>query len=138
MNKLDEVIDQLKELSYGERIKADLPNDALLDSYEKDIGCIFSMDYRKLLKEANNIFYGTIELLLVTNDKKYSSELSIVLNDAREQGLPKDWLPICEDNGSYYCLVPDGTIRYWTLDGYSNDSWENLANWVEQVWINGN
>lgn len=138
MNKLDEVIKQLKELSDGEIINAPLPDDALLDSYEKDIGFIFSMDYRKLLKEASNIFYGTIELLLVTKDKKYSSELSIVLNDAREQGLPKDWLPICEDNGSYYCLIPDGTVRYWTLDGYSHDSWKNLADWVEQVWIDSN
>lgn len=61
-----------------------------------------------------------------------------MLNEAREQGLPEDWLPICEDNGSYYCLTPNDTVRYWTLDGYSNDTWEYLSDWVEQVWINEN
>lgn len=43
-----------------------------------------------------------------------------------------------EDNGSYYCLTPNDTVRYWTLDGYSNDTWEDLSDWVEQVWINEN
>ena len=138
MNKLDKVINQLKELSNGEVINVPIPDDNLLDDYEKNINFSFSTEYRKLLKEASNIFYGTIELLLVTRDKKYPSELSTVLNEAREQGLPEDWLPICEDNGSYYCLTPNDTVRYWTLDGYSNDTWEDLSDWVEQVWINEN
>lgn len=138
MSKLDKVINQLKKLSNGEVINVPLPDDVLLDSYEKDINFSFPADYRRLLKEAGNIFYGTIDLLLVTKNKQYPCELSIVLNEAREQGLPKDWLTICEDNGSYYCLISDGKVRYWTLDGYSNDSWDDLADWVEQVWINGN
>ncbi|WP_373687588.1 hypothetical protein [Acinetobacter sp. YH01010] len=25
--------------------------------------------------------------------------------------MPEDWLPICEDNGSYYCLSPNHKIR---------------------------
>jgi hypothetical protein len=137
MNKLAKVIEQLKELSNGEIINVPLPDDNLLDDYEKEINFCFSKEYRMLLKEANNIFYGTIELLLVTKDKKYPSELSLVLNEAKEQGLPENWLPICQDNGSYYCLIPDGTVHYWTLDGYSNDSWKDLADWIEQVWISG-
>jgi hypothetical protein len=138
MSKLINVIEQLKKLSNGEVINIPLPDDNLLDNYEEEINFCFSKDYRELLKEADNIFYGTIELLSVTKEKKYPSELSFVLNEAREQGLPNDWLPICEDNGSYYCLLPDDTVHYWTLDGYSNDSWKDLADWVEQVWINGN
>ncbi|MCO6527149.1 SMI1/KNR4 family protein [Snodgrassella sp.] len=137
MNKLAKVIEQLKELSNGEIINVPLPDDNLLDDYEKEINFCFSKEYRMLLKEANNIFYGTIELLLVTKDKKYPSELSLVLNEAREQGLPENWLPICQDNGNYYCLIPDGTVHYWTLDGYSNNSWKDLADWIEQVWISG-
>jgi hypothetical protein len=56
------------------------------------------------LKEISNIFYGTIELASLTDEKECYRGLSQILNDAREQGLPEDWLPICEDNGSYYCL----------------------------------
>jgi len=37
MNKLDKVINQLKELSNGEVINVPLPDDNLLDDYEKNI-----------------------------------------------------------------------------------------------------
>ena len=90
------------------------------------------------ISEVSNIFYGTLELASITNNKEYYRELSIVLSDAREQGLPNNWLPICEDNGSYYCLVPSNEIRYWTADGYSDEIWLNLAEWIKQVWIEGN
>ena len=110
----------------------------VLASYEREIGFIFPEDYKKVLKEVSNIFYGTLELASITNNKEYYRELSIVLSDAREQGLPNNWLPICEDNGSYYCLVPSNEIRYWTADGYSDEIWLNLAEWIKQVWIEGN
>jgi hypothetical protein len=35
------------------------------------------------VKEVSNIFYGTLELASITNNKEYYRELSIVLSDAR-------------------------------------------------------
>lgn len=137
-NNLVNVIDEILELSGGERNNIPLPDDTLITQYEKDIGFVFSEDYKTVLKQIGNIFYGTIDLLSVTRDKQYHGELSHVLDDAREQGLPKDWLPICEDNGSYYCLDMNGHVRYWTIDGYSDDEWPDLASWIKQVWIEGN
>lgn len=65
-------------------------------------------------------------------------ELSQVLHNAREQGLLNHWLPICEDNGNYYCLLRNDDIRYWMNDGYSDETWSNLADWIKKVWIEGN
>ncbi|MCF9028452.1 SMI1/KNR4 family protein [Acinetobacter nectaris] len=135
---INSIINELKYLSGENRLNIELPNDALIAKYEKEIGFIFSEDYKKVLKEVSNIFYGTIELASVTKDKKYNMELSQVLHDAKEQGLPNHWLPICEDNGSYYCLLPNNEIRYWTNDGYSDETWLNLADWIKKVWIEGN
>lgn len=116
----------------------ELPDDIFISAYERKIGFIFPKDYKKVLKEISNIFYGTIELASLTDEKECYRGLSQILNDAREQGLPEDWLPICEDNGSYYCLSPNHKIRYWTADGYSDEQWEDLADWIKQVWIDGN
>ena len=74
----------------------------------------------------------------MTYDKKYYGELSQALSDAREQGVPEAWLPICEDNGSYYCIDPKGITRFWTTDGNSNEQWDNIATWIKQVWIEEN
>ncbi|MGP3591077.1 SMI1/KNR4 family protein [Vagococcus sp. WN89Y] len=135
---LDSVISELIRLSGNERNNLPLPDDDLIAQYEEDTGFIFSDNYKKVLKEVGNIFYGSIELLSLSKDKKYYGELTSALSDAREQGLPETWLPICEDNGSYYCIDPEGIIRYWTTDGYSNEQWPNLASWIKEVWIEGN
>jgi len=137
-NNLDDTINKLISLSGGERNNLSLPDDSLIIEYEKNTGFTFSSDYKKVLKEVGNIFYGTIELLSLTKDEPCYGELISALSDARQQGLPHDWLPICEDNGSYYCITPEGIIRYWTTDGYSNDKWPNLASWINEVWIEGN
>lgn len=137
-DNLDDAINKLIILSGDERNNLPLPNDSLISQYEKNTGIIFPEDYKKLLKRVGNIFYGTVELLSLTEEKKYYGELTSALADARQQGLPHTWLPICEDNGSYYCIAPEGIIRYWTTDGYSSDQWPNLASWINDVWIEGN
>ncbi|MFP2422011.1 SMI1/KNR4 family protein [Pseudescherichia vulneris] len=137
-NSLNEVIEELKAVSGGERNNIPLPDNALISQYEKDIGFSFPSDYRMLLQEVGNIYYRTIELLSITADKEFYGELSTAMKDAISIGVPESWLPICEDNGSYYCLDQRGRVRYWTGDGGSEEQWPNLASWVKDVWIDGN
>ncbi|MBM6608748.1 SMI1/KNR4 family protein [Enterobacteriaceae bacterium RIT814] len=137
-NSLNDVIEELKVVSGNERNNIPLPDDDLISKYERETGFSFSSDYKKLLKEVGNIYYGTIELLSVTEDKKFYGELLTAINDAKQVGVPESWLPICEDNGSYYCLDQQGRVQYWSGDGDSEEQWPDLAAWVKDVWIDGN
>lgn len=137
-NDINDVMKKLIEVSGDERSNTPLPDDALIAQYEKATGFTFSSDYKKVLKEVSNIFYGSLDLLSVTKDKNQYGELLTVLNEARKQGLPHDLLPICEDNSNYYCLDCEGSVRYWSHDGYDNEKWPNLATWIKEVWIDGN
>lgn len=136
--KILKVIDELKILSAGRKIKTPAPDDTLLSEYEKDVGFVFSDEYRFFLKNASNIFFGTKEPLIATREKKDRCELSTAIQEARQIGVPADWLPICEDNGDYYCIVPGGEIRFWSHDGATTESWQDLADWIKDVWISGN
>ena len=49
--------------------------------------------------------------------------------------LPRDLLPICEDNGDYYCMNAVGEVVYWSHDGVSDEKWSDLATWIRKVWI---
>lgn len=51
-------------------------------------------------------------------------------------GVPRDWLPFCEDNADYFCLVGN-KVRYWSHNGVTDEQWSNLGTWIEQVWIGG-
>lgn len=68
MSKLDEVIYQLKKSSNGKVFKNPLPDDKLVDDYEREMNFHFSTEFRKFLKEADNIDYGTIELLSISKE----------------------------------------------------------------------
>lgn len=112
-DKLDMALDELKKASGGKVTKAPLPDDALLKAYVKELGTSFSDDYRRFLKSASNVFYGTIEPLTVTERRDMRGELAGAVAEARQLGMPDGWLPICEDNGDYYCLLPSGEVRFW-------------------------
>lgn len=130
------IIDDLIKLSGESYIKTNPPTDSLIESYQKDIGFVFSDEYKFFLKNASTILYGTKDPLIITQDKSSRSELSIAILEGRRMGLPNDWLPICEDNGDYYCITPDGTVRFWTSNGSTDEKWPNLGDWIKEVWMN--
>lgn len=134
---INDVIAELKALAVATPKAPPLPNDALLDKYEEEVGFSFPDDYRTFLKEASNLFVGTLEPLIVTDTRSARGELSVALTKARRVGLPQDLLPICEDNGDYYSFAPDQSIRLWDHNGLSGEKWQNLATWIHEVWIKG-
>ncbi|KLT71972.1 hypothetical protein PL75_10765 [Neisseria arctica] len=120
----------------GNRIQIPLPDDNLIAEYEKIIGLHFDEEYKFFLKNASNILYGFIEPLVITADQSSRSELSHAISEAKLLGVPSNWLPICEDNGDYYCLTEDKSIHLWTSNGLTEECWPNLSSWINQVWIN--
>lgn len=133
--ELELAIANLINQAEGRRILIPSPDDNLIASYEKNIGFAFDEDYKFFLKNASTIFYGLIDPLVITADQSSRSELSKAILDAHSLGVPSNWLPICEDNGDYYCLADDKSIRFWTSNGLSGDYWPNLSSWINQVWI---
>ncbi|MBM0142173.1 MULTISPECIES: SMI1/KNR4 family protein [Pseudomonas syringae group] len=114
-----------------------LPDDELLNTYEQELGVSFPSAYRTFAKEASDSICNGKDALRLTASRDSPRELLDTVIEARQQGLPKSWIPICEDNGNYYCILEDGTVRYWSHDGSSNESWPNLASWIKQAWIDG-
>ena len=135
MSDINSVVLELKGLRLSLPKVQVLPNDRLLDSYEKELGFIFPDDYRFFLKEASDSILNGKDALRVTHDKDSPRELFTKANEAWSLGVPSDWLPFCEDNGNYYCLTKLGEVRFWSHDGHSDESWPNLATWIKKVWI---
>jgi hypothetical protein len=54
-----------------------------------------------------------------------------------EMDVPLTLLPICEDNGDYYCLNKKGEIEFWTSNGATDQKWQDLATWIKEIWIDG-
>lgn len=135
---LQEVIDKINQLDDPNKRKLPLPNDSLIKQYEEKIGIPFSDEYKMFLKSVSNAFIGFMSpYTLSQKPSEYTNDLLAGIKEARKVGIPHDWIPICEDNGDYYCLTLNGKVRYWSHNGISNEEWPSLAVWANEVWLNG-
>lgn len=134
---IENAIIDLKKTSTDTLLGQYLPNESVLKEVEKRTGVLLSSDYKKFLKDASNIICGTLFPLVISQDLSASNNLESAINEASALGIPKDWIPICEDNGDFYCILPDGQVRFWSHDGYTDESWPSLAIWIRDVWIGG-
>lgn len=135
---LKEVIDKINRADEPGGRKQPLPDDALIQKYERITGVAFSADYKIFLKSVSNAFVGSMSPFTLNEPPSEApGDLIGGIMDAREVGVPEDCIPICEDNGNYYCLAPDGSVRFWDHNRFSDETWPDLAKWANEVWLEG-
>jgi hypothetical protein len=133
--EIGEAIDELRSRNEPVPKPFRLPSEDEVNSAENELGVLFSPDYRRYLLEASDVVFSTLEPCVVVPGMGY---LDLVQNarEAWEIGVPRNWLPFCQDNGDYFCL--DGsTVRYWSHNGDTDEHWADLGAWIGKVWIGG-
>ena len=110
-----------------------LPSEDEIRATEKQLGIEFPADYHHYLLKASDVTYSTKEPCVITWGPGFR-DLVTTAKEAWELGVPRNWLPICEDNGDYYCLDGD-TVRYWSHNGTTDEHWPDLGTWIIEVWI---
>jgi hypothetical protein len=131
---LIEAIAKLRELNEPVPTSLSLPSEMKVQGIEHDLGIKFHPDFRQYLLEASDVVYGTKEPVTVT-DAHAATDLFIVCQGAWDVGVPKNLIPICEDDGDYYCMNRKGEVVFWSHDGVTDEKWKDLAAWIEEVWI---
>lgn len=135
---LQHVIEQINLANDPVERNLPSPSDALIHRYEKVTGFTFPEDHKIFLKAVSNAFIVYMSPFTLNESMKEDfGDLRVGINEAREIGVPESWLPICEDNGDYYCLLPDGKVRFWDHNGSSDEAWPDLATWAKEVWLGG-
>lgn len=114
-------------------LPAHLPTPIDVSRSEASLGVTFPPAYRSYLLEASDVAVGSLEPCVVTSDTD-DRDLVNTSRRAWDMGVPRGWLPICEDNGDYYCL-DDERVRYWSHNGTVDEWWPDLATWIHRVWI---
>jgi len=133
--RLADVIAELRRLNQPVPEPLRLPTQVEVEAAERRLKRKLPPDYRKYLLEASDVVYGTLEPAVVIQDAGYL-ELSELAESAwSEMEVPRDLLPICEDNGDYYCLNENGEVCFWSHNGATEDKWPDLATWIKEVWI---
>lgn len=104
---------------------------------ERYLGVTFHEDYKRFLLEASDVICGTCEPMRITPDGGYPDLVEMVEDAWELDGVPRNLMPFCYNNGDYFCMNGIGEVVYWDHNGTNDEKWRNLAAWIEHVWING-
>lgn len=133
--EISQVITELLELNEPVPEPLRLPTEAEVNAAENRLAMKFPEDYRQYLLRASNVVYGSLEPAVVTPDSGYLNLIEVAESAWDEMEVPRNLLPICEDNGDYYCLNQAGQVQFWAHDGTTDEKWPDLATWIKEVWI---
>lgn len=134
---IDDVIRELRKLNNPLHTVKRLPTKNEVQAVEHALGVVFQPDYRKYLLEASDVEYGHLEPATATESSRYTHIVGMAQAAWELVDLPRHLLPICEDNGDYFCLNTMGEVVYWSHNGTTDEKWPDLATWIKVVWIAG-
>lgn len=131
---IEDAVEELRAVHEPAPKPLRLPTEAEISKAEQQLAMEFPPDYIYFLSHAGDVTYGTIEPALVTPGAG-NLDLVKMAKAAWKMGVPRDLLPFCESNGDYFCLQSDGHVVYWAHDGSTDETWPDLAHWIQQVWL---
>jgi SUKH superfamily protein len=133
---VEEVIEQLRELNEPVPVPLELPEEELLVEIEEQILINLPFELREFLLKVSDVVYGRLEPVTVTDPQSHTY-LPEVASVAWSLGVSRELVPICEDQGNYYCVEQDGTVLLWDgeEEDLTDDSWDSVWHWVREVWL---
>jgi len=132
---LDQVLQQLRSPDEPVPNPLRLPTRAEVQDVERRLGVTFHSDYRTYLLRASDVVYGTIEPGTITGPASHTDLAAVCKAAWEEYGVPRNLLPICEDNAEFYCITAAGEVVFWSQNWQTDERWPNLATWINDVWI---
>lgn len=130
---MEDVIELLRERNEPVPVPLELPDDDLLVEIEEQLLISLPDDLRVFLLTVSDVVCGRHEPATVTDPHShtYLPEMAAV---AWSMGLPRKYLPICEQAGAYYCISQDGTVLLWD-QSICDDTWDSIWHWARDVWL---
>lgn len=131
---MEELIEQLTDKSESVPVPLEPATDEQVLEAEESIFLPLPAEYRVFLKTGAHLSVGRLEPCQVSDPASHTY-LAEVTAQAWDVGLDRQFFPICEDSGAYYCMTPEGNVKYWDMGDYAETTWESIWEWVEDVWL---
>ncbi|WP_263081257.1 SMI1/KNR4 family protein [Endozoicomonas sp. Mp262] len=131
---MEDIIEILREKAVDIPAPLTLPDEDDLVSIEEELLIPLPQDLREFLLQLSDVVYGSLEPVTVTDPHSHTY-LPEVAAIAWDTCVPRHLIPVCEDNGSYYCINEEGSISHWSSGEESDESWGSIWQWVREVWL---
>jgi len=130
---MEDVIELLRERNEPVPVPLELPDEDLLVEIEEQVLISLPDDLRAFLLTVSDVVCGHHEPVTAADPHSHTflPEMAAV---AWSMGLPRRYLPICEQDGAYYCISQDGTVLFWD-ESISDETWDSIWEWARDIWL---
>ncbi|MBV1911620.1 MAG: SMI1/KNR4 family protein [Kangiellaceae bacterium] len=132
---MEEIVDQLRERATSSAVSLELPSEDELVLVEEEILLPIPREMKCFLLEASDILCGSLEPVTVA-DPGAHTHLPEVTSNAWAIGLPRELMVLCQTGEAYYCVTQEGEVVFWQDGEQTEDTWEDVWQWAEDVWLN--
>lgn len=132
---LDEAFHELRRRNEPVPRPLRLPTPEEVADAERRLAVSFPPDFRRYLVEVSDVTCGVLEPVTITRPESHTDLFKVAESAWNGYGVPRELLPLCEDNADFYCMNPTGEVVFWSHNCWSSEKWPGLADWIEQVWL---
>lgn len=134
---MEDVYQRLRELNADVLIPLELPDEDQLVEIEEEILIPLPHEYREFLLSVSDVIFGPIEPATASDPQSHTF-LPELAATAWSEGMPRELIPVCHYQESYYCITEEGEIQLWK-DGeiIEDETWSSIWHWARDVWLVG-
>ncbi|WP_298772723.1 SMI1/KNR4 family protein [uncultured Shewanella sp.] len=133
---MNEIIEQLQSVSESVPVPLELPTFEQLVDVEEQILIPLPMALKEYLLYASDVIYGYLEPVTVSDPHSHTY-LPEVTSYAWSIGMPREFIVICQQGDSFFCIDQEGQVMLWSEGEIQEDIWESFWEWAEEVWLQG-
>lgn len=131
---MQDVIHKLRRKNQMVPVPLDLPDEDQLLDIEEALLISLPRDYRDFLLQVSDLVVGSVEPATAADPNSHTY-LADIIAEAWNRGVPRDQIPFCEHQGSYYCLDMEERVQQWKGQGFTGEEWSSIWDWAEDVWL---
>lgn len=134
---MEDVIQYIRETQDPNEAPPELPDEQLLAQIEEEHGIQLPAGLREFLLHVGDVERRRLDPVTVTDEGRHT-HLPELMAIAWDQGVPRDLIVLCEDEGDFYLVGPDGAVVFWSCigtGGLTEDRWESVWDWARDEWL---
>lgn len=132
---MEELVNALEQGSIEQSVEIEPCTDEDLIEVEEEILLPLPDVLKEFLMTASHFVYGSLEPVTVS-DPQLHTHLPEITAQAWSTGLERDLIPLCPIGMGYYCVNQEGEVLLWQDGQLTDEYWESVWHWVEDVWLN--
>lgn len=137
---MQDTLDRLRAAHQPVPVPLELPSHEDLVDVEEALLLSIPREMRQYLLEASDVITGSLEPVTAADPQSHTY-LSDVAAQAWADGVERHLLPLCQvprgqGGHDYYCVGPDGQVLLWQDGEMSDELWEDIWQWIDEVWLN--